>query len=102
MGRNLYVGNLPTSADSVVLEKKFGQCGSVESVKVIKDRTSGQSKGFAFVQMSSDAEASTAIKELNGTDCDGNPLVVDEARPQAKQQTGPGRNRRYGSSKGRW
>ena len=102
MGRKLYVGNLPMSADSALLEKKFGQCGSVESIKVITDRASGESKGFGFIEMSNDAEAMKAIEELNGTDCDGKPLIVNEARPQAKKQPGIGGNRRYGGGKARW
>ena len=101
MGRKLYVGNLPSSADSAVLEKKFGQCGSVNSSTVITDRVSGQSKGFGFVEMSSDAEAKKAIKELNGTDCEGRPIVVNEARPQTKKQSGFGGNRRHGGGTGR-
>ena len=102
MGRKLYVGNLPGSADNALLEKKFGQCGSVESIKIITDRASGQSKGFGFIEMSSDAEAKKAIEELNGTDCDGKPIVVNEARPQAKKKAGFGGDRRFGGGKGRW
>lgn len=102
MGRKLYIGNLPVSADNALLEKKFGQCGSVESIKIITDRVSGQSKGFGFIEMSSDAEAKKAIEELNGTDCEGKPIVVNEAKPQAKRQSGFGGNRRYGGGKGRW
>ena len=102
MGRKLYVGNLPVSADNALLEKKFGQCGSVESVKIITDRVSGQSKGFGFIEMSNDAEARKAIEELNGTDCDGKPIVVNEARPQTKKQMGFGGNRRHGGGIGRW
>ena len=102
MGRKLYVGNLPMSADSALLEKKFGQCGSVDSIKVITDRASGESKGFGFIEMSNDAEAMKAIAELNGADCDGKPLIVNEARPQSKKQSGFGGNRRYGGGKGRW
>ena len=102
MGRKLYVGNLPISADRAVLEKKFGQCGTVESVNVITDRVSGQSKGFGFIEMSSDAEAKQAIEVLNGTDCEGQAIVVNEAKPQKKGQSGFGGDRRSRGGKGRW
>lgn len=100
MGRKLYVGNLPYSADQAMLEKKFGQCGSVDSVNVITDRDTGQSKGFGFVEMSTDAEAQKAIQELNGADCDGRPLVVNEARPQEKRKGGFGGGPRRGGGGG--
>jgi len=83
MGRKLYVGNLPYSADQQSLEATFGQCGTVDSVNVITDRDTGQSKGFAFVEMSSDSEAQKAIQELNGTSLDGREIKVNEAKPRA-------------------
>ena len=67
MGRKLYVGNLPYSANQQILQETFGQCGTVDSVNVITNRDTGQSKGFAFVEMSSDSEAQKAIQELNGS-----------------------------------
>lgn len=88
MGRKLYVGNLPYSADNQFLMDKFGQFGTVDSVNIITDRDSGQSRGFAFVEMSSDSEAQKAIQELNGSDCEGRPLTVNEARPQRKKSGG--------------
>ena len=100
MGRKLYVGNLPYSADQQSLTETFTQCGTVDSVNVITDRDSGRSKGFAFIEMSSDGEAQKAIQELNGTDCDGRPMTVSEAKPQTKRSGGSrggyggGRNRR--------
>lgn len=109
MGRKLYVGNLPYSADQQALEEKFSQCGKVESVNVITDRDTGRSKGFGFVEMSTDAEAQKAIEELNGKDCDGRPMTVNEARPQQKRSGpgGGGDNRRgggggAGGGRGRW
>jgi RNA recognition motif-containing protein len=88
MGRKLYVGNLPYSATEDSLEAAFAAHGTVESVKVITDRDTGRSKGFAFIEMGSDAEANAAISALNGTDMDGRPLTVNEARPQVKRSGG--------------
>jgi RNA recognition motif-containing protein len=83
MGRKLYVGNLPYSANQQTLQDTFSQCGTVESVNVIMDRDTGQSKGFAFVEMSSDSEAQKAIQELNGSSLDGREIKVNEAKPKA-------------------
>ncbi len=99
MGRKLYVGNLPFSADQQSLTEKFKQFGTVDSVNLITDRDTGRSRGFGFVEMSSDSEAQKAIQELNGTDFDGRPMVVNEARPQQKKSGGGGG---YGRSGGRW
>lgn len=82
MGRKLYVGNLPYSATEQELTNKFSEHGQVESVKLITDRDTGQSKGFAFVEMSTDAEASAAITALNGADYGGRAMKVNEAKPQ--------------------
>ncbi|MEW6058355.1 MAG: RNA-binding protein, partial [Bdellovibrionota bacterium] len=65
MGKKLYVGNLPFSANESSLEQIFAQAGTVESAKVITDRDTGRSKGFGFVEMSSDAEAQDAIAKFN-------------------------------------
>ena len=97
MGRKLYVGNLPYSADQQSLTEIFVQCGTVDSVNVITDRDTGRSKGFAFIEMSSDSEAQKAIQELNGTDCDGRPMTVSEAKPQKKRSGGG-----YGGGRNRW
>ncbi len=83
MGRKLYVGNLPDSVNQQSLQDTFSQCGTVESVNVIMDRDTGQSKGFAFVEMSSDSEAQKAIQELNGSSLDGREIKVNEAKPKA-------------------
>ncbi|HEY8521000.1 MAG TPA: RNA-binding protein [Gammaproteobacteria bacterium] len=90
MGRKLYVGNLPFSTTEDDLAAKFGQCGTVESAKLITDRDTGRSKGFGFVEMSSEAEARAAIEQLNGTDYQGRPMTVNEARPQQKKPMGQG------------
>ena len=82
MGRKLYVGNLPHSANNQTLIDTFGPCGTVESVNVIMDRDTGQNKGFAFVEMSNDSEAQKAIRELNGHSLDGREIKVNEAKPK--------------------
>lgn len=81
MGKKLYVGNLPFSATDQILVDTFSQCGKVESAKIIVDRDSGRSKGFGFVEMSSEAEAADAIAKFNGADYDGRPMTVNEAKP---------------------
>lgn len=96
MGRKLYVGNLPYSVTEDMLERAFSAHGRVESVKVITDRDTGRSKGFAFVEMSSDSEASAAISELNGADLDGRQMKISEARPQTNRSGGGGRGGRGG------
>jgi RNA recognition motif-containing protein len=71
--------------DSKKLEESFAQAGTVVSAKVIADKYSGRSRGFGFVEMSSDEEAKKAIEMLNGKDVDGRPLVVNEARPREER-----------------
>ena len=87
----LYVGNLPYSANQQTLQDTFSKCGTVQSVNVISDRDSGQSKGFAFVEMSSNAEAQKAIQEFNGFSLDGREIKVNEAKPQEKRSGGGGK-----------
>ena len=94
MGRKLYVGNLPYSASQDSLQETFSQCGTVDSVNVIMDRDTGQSKGFGFVEMSSDSEAQKAIQELNGKEIDGREIKVNEAKPKAPRGGG-GRGNRW-------
>lgn len=93
MGRKLYVGNLPYSITEAKLESTFAEFGRVESVKLITDRDTGQSKGFGFIEMSSDSEANAAISGLNGTDLEGRPMKVNEAKPQTNRGGGGGRGR---------
>jgi RNA recognition motif-containing protein len=88
MGKKLYVGNLPFSTSDQDLGDLFSQTGQVTSAKVIMDRDSGRSKGFGFVEMSTDAEAEKAISQLNGSEINGRALTVNEARPMAPREGG--------------
>ncbi len=88
MGKKLYVGNLPDSATEQDLSDKFAAFGTVISVKLITKRDSGQSKGFGFIEMASEAEAQAAIDSLNGSDYDGRPMTVNEARTLQKRYGG--------------
>ena len=101
MGRKLYVGNLPYSVTQQALEETFGQCGTVDSVNVITDRDTGQSKGFGFIEMSNDSEAQKAIQELNGTSIDGREIKVNEAKPKAPRKDRGGGGGGYGRDN-RW
>ncbi|HUG43629.1 MAG TPA: RNA-binding protein [Acidobacteriota bacterium] len=85
----LYVGGLPYSVSEGQLEELFSQHGTVESARVITDRMTGRSRGFGFVEMSSQEEAEKAIGELNGTQLEGRTLTVNEAKP--KSDSGAGR-----------
>ena len=104
MGKKLYIGNLSYSVDSQQLSDLFGQVGDVESANVIMDRDSGRSKGFAFVEMSSDSEAQSVIEKLNGMDCEGRAMNISEAKPQEPRSGGGGgggfrrNNNSWGSS----
>jgi RNA recognition motif-containing protein len=89
MAKKLFVGNLPFSATESSLTEKFAAFGSVESAKIVTDRDTGRSKGFGFVEMSTDDEATQAISKLNNTDFDGRPISVSEARPQAPRTDRP-------------
>jgi RNA recognition motif-containing protein len=90
VGKKLYVGNLSFGVTDQSLSDAFAQCGTVESARVITDRDTGRSKGFGFVEMSSDAEAADAIAKLNETDLDGRPIRVSEARPMEPRSGGGG------------
>ena len=90
MGKKLYVGNLSYGVDSSALEQLFGQHGQVVSAQVISDRETGRSKGFGFVEMSSDEEAQAAIAALNGQQHDGRTLTVNEAKPREDRGGGGG------------
>lgn len=92
MGKKLYVGNLPYSATDQVLVDTFSQVGTVASAKIIMDRETGRSKGFGFVEMSTDEEAQKAISSFNGADYDGRAMTVNEARPmEPRENRGGGR-----------
>lgn len=85
MNKKLYVGNLPYSTTDDSLKEIFSEVGAVESAVVITDRQSGRSKGFGFVEMSSESEAQTAIETLDGRDIEGRNLKVSEAHPPREQ-----------------
>jgi cold-inducible RNA-binding protein len=80
MGRKLFVGNLNFDTTGDDLKQHFAQAGTVESAQVMTDRTTGRSRGFGFVEMSSDSEAKKAVEDLNGKDLQGRNLNIDEAR----------------------
>jgi RNA recognition motif-containing protein len=93
MGKKLYVGNLSYNVRDSDLEELFTAYGSVQSAQVITDRDTGRSKGFGFVEMSSDQEAQAAIDALGGKEVDGRTLTVNEARPREEGGGGGGRSR---------
>ena len=86
----LYVGGLPYSITDDRLQEIFSPHGAVESARVITDRMTGRSRGFGFVEMSSQTEAEEAIQKLNGSDLDGRSLTVNEAKPQQPRSGGGG------------
>ena len=86
MGKKLYVGNLPFSVNDRTLQEKFAAVGSVDSAKVITDRETGRSKGFGFVEMSTEDEAQAAISKFDGTDFEGRAMTVNEAKPMAPRE----------------
>ena len=90
MGKKLYVGNMSYEVTQADLEQMFGAHGTVESAQVIMDRATGRSKGFAFVEMSSEAEAQAAIGALDGQDSGGRALKVNEAKPREPRSGGGG------------
>jgi len=95
---NIYVGNLSLEATEDDLRQAFEAFGQVESVSIIKDKFSGKSRGFGFVNMSSKDEAQTAIAEMNGKDLMGRPISVNEARPRTERRSN---NRGRGDGRGR-
>jgi len=99
MSNKIYVGGLPYSTTEGQLQEIFSAHGSVESARVITDKFTGRSRGFGFVEMSSDGEAQKAIEALNGTEIEGRTLTVNEARPQEKR-SGFGDDRRGGGGDG--
>ena len=90
MAMKLYVGGLAYSVADKELEELFATQGKVVSAVVIKDRDSGQSKGFGFVEMEDIKEGQNAIKELNGKEVSGRTIIVNEARPQEDRRSGGG------------
>ena len=99
MAKSLYVGGLPYSTTEDAVRTLFSEVGDISSVRLIMDRETGQSKGFAFVEMTNDAEALLAVSQFNGYQMDGRSLTVNEARPREERSGGGGYggggNRRY-------
>jgi cold-inducible RNA-binding protein len=96
MAKRIYVGNLSFRTTETDLSNMFGEIGAVESVRIITDRDTGRSKGFAFVEMADDAAAEKAIAQLNGKEVGGRNLTVNEARPMQKRDFDDrGGRRRY-------
>lgn len=114
MGKKLYVGNLPFSIEDESLKELFAAHGTVETAQMIKDKFTGRSKGFGFVEMSSDEEAKTAIEQMSEKEIEGRKIVVNEARPMEKRSGGFGgggnrgggggwdKNRGGGGGRDRW
>lgn len=102
MGRKIYVGNLPFTVTEDTMNDLFGQHGAVDSCRLITDRETGRSKGFGFIEMSTDEEAESAISSLNGHELEGRALNVNEARPQAPRSGGGGGGYGGGSSRGNY
>ncbi len=100
MGTKLYVGNLSFRTTSDDLQEHFGQAGTVTAANIITDRESGFSRGFGFVEMASDEEASSAVAMFNGQPLDGRNLVVNEARPREERGEGGGGRGGYGGGGG--
>jgi cold-inducible RNA-binding protein len=95
MEKNLYVGNLPYSANDSTLNELFSKCGSVVSAKVITDLDSGRSKGFGFVEMSNTDEAKKAIETLDNSELDGRNIKVNEAKPKSDSRSDKGSSKRW-------
>ena len=79
---NIYVGNLPKTTTEEAVRKVFSECGEVTEVKLIKDNISGELRGFGFIEMPAKSDAQKAIQEVDGTELEGNTLIVNEARPR--------------------
>ena len=99
--KNIFVGNLSFGTTENTVRSIFESYGSVDRVNIVTDRETGQARGFAFVEMSLDAEGNAAINGLNGRDLDGRTLNVNEARPKTEREPGAG-HRGNGSRQKRW
>lgn len=86
MSKKLYVGNVPFQTRDLELQELFSEVGPVVSAKVIKDKMSGRSRGFAFVEMETESDAQNAISKFNGYDFNGRALVVSEAKPKPGEE----------------
>ena len=96
----LYVGNLSFNTSAQELTELFATVGTVQSANVIEDRETGRSRGFGFVEMSSQEEGQNAISQLNGKEIDGRELKVNEAKPQESRGGGGGGRGGYGGGAG--
>jgi cold-inducible RNA-binding protein len=92
--KNIFVGNLSFGATEAGIRTMFESYGAVDRVNIVTDRDSGQSRGFAFVEMSVDAEGNRAISDLNGRELDGRNLNINEARPKTERGSGGGGGQR--------
>ena len=99
MGKKLYVGGLPYATTEDDLKNLFSQAGTVESANIITDKMTGRSRGFGFVEMSSDEDAQKAIETFDGKDYEGRTLTVNEARPLEER---PKRDFNAGNDRGNW
>jgi RNA recognition motif-containing protein len=99
MNRKLYVGNLPYQTTEQDLEQLFSQAGAVDTVRVMRDQATGRARGFAFVEMASEADAEKAVNQFHDQDYGGRKLTVNEARPQPARVGGGGGG--YGGGGGR-
>ncbi len=95
--KNIYVGNLPFATTQDELEALFAPFGEIQSARIVMDRETGRSRGFAFVQMTNDADADQAIEALNETDFNGKNLRINEARPREERPRSGGG---FGGSRG--
>jgi RNA recognition motif-containing protein len=98
--KNIFVGNLPFSANESSVRSLFEPYGNVDRVSIITDRDTGQSRGFAFVEMADAGQADAAIEGLNGVDVDGRALKINEARPRGEGGGGGGGGRGFGGGGG--
>jgi RNA recognition motif-containing protein len=94
--KNIYVGNISFQTTEQDIDAAFSAYGQVDRVQIVKDRDTGQSRGFAFVEMPSNSDADKAMAALNGADLSGRTLTVNEARPREPRAGGGGGNNRFG------
>ena len=102
MGTNLFVGNLSYDVNDTDLAQLFARAGTVTRAQVITDKFSGQSRGYGFVEMSTEAETTQAVTLLNGQELQGRALTVNEARPREARSGGYGGDRRNGGGRSRY
>ncbi len=102
MATKLFVGNIDYNATENELQDHFSRAGTVLSVNILQDKMTGKSRGFGFVEMSSEAEAQAAITKFHGADWEGRPMTVNEAKPMAPREGGGGGRGFGGGGGGRW